>query len=292
MTASRYVLALLAIWGCASKTAAVRTRSSSPQEASARHTSEHQGRTDPAGARNGDSARDHAVLRQMEANSEMNDCGIGDTVDFDAYRGDVVAFRFEELDRWSRRPVFSEMRWTVDVQAFSLDTMPVSNVEFAECVESGTCEMSASPEEIDGDCAAMASQNPYQRNCITVEQAEAYCAWKGKRLPTSDEYGVVFGSVSLAYVDSRTAWGCEGDLVTPASRRSHIEGVGRRIAWVAEMGEFTSSRSSSCPGATMESDYCVFTWYMADYERRRFLETPLAPGARMGLQMGPHGSPN
>lgn len=67
--------------------------------------------------------------------------------------------------------------WSV-VPAFLLDRMEVTNAEYAECVESGSCQSSPYVFPEEPDVAAM----------VQWEGAGSYCQWRGARLPTATEW--------------------------------------------------------------------------------------------------------
>ena len=82
-----------------------------------------------------------------------------------------------------------EPEHVVGVSAYCIDATEVSNGAYAECVADGTC---TAPIE-DGSATrpayySDASYSAYPVIWVDRDQAEAYCRWVGKRLPTEAEW--------------------------------------------------------------------------------------------------------
>jgi formylglycine-generating enzyme required for sulfatase activity len=69
---------------------------------------------------------------------------------------------------------------TVSLAAFSIERTEVTQDQYAACVTDGAC----SPPSCDWDC----ERTDYPAGCVTFGQAEAYCEWAGRRLPTEAEW--------------------------------------------------------------------------------------------------------
>lgn len=69
---------------------------------------------------------------------------------------------------------------TVMLSAFSIDRTEVTQAEYTACLLDGAC----SPPSCDWNC----DNADYPASCLVSTQAEAYCAWAGKRLPTEAEW--------------------------------------------------------------------------------------------------------
>lgn len=74
----------------------------------------------------------------------------------------------------------------VAVPAFEVDSCEVTVAQYAACVQAGAC---TAPSSYSPQCnygAADRASHPV--NCVTHDQARAFCAWAGKRLCTEAEW--------------------------------------------------------------------------------------------------------
>ncbi len=69
---------------------------------------------------------------------------------------------------------------SVNLSAFSIDRTEVTQDQYASCVNAGAC----APPTCEWNCAA----TDMPAGCVTQDDARAYCAWAGKRLPTEAEW--------------------------------------------------------------------------------------------------------
>jgi len=110
----------------------------------------------------------------------------------------------------------------VKVSPYFIDRYPATNAEYKECYDAGMCP---------GDCKILKScggtmynecrftdplQWAYPVATLTAEGAEAYCQWKGKRLPTEAEWErAARGPKSFDYPWGNEAPDCTRYLCNP-----------------------------------------------------------------------------
>ncbi len=108
----------------------------------------------------------------------------------------------------------------VAVAAFDLDRTEVRTRDYVACMSAGAC---ARPHEDNPFCNtskdAAGDRSEHPVNCIDAHQAEAYCAFAGKRLPTEREweYAARGGAEERRY-----SWGEED----PTSERACYDHIG------------------------------------------------------------------
>jgi len=78
----------------------------------------------------------------------------------------------------------------VIIAPFELDQTEVTVADYRVCVEDGACEPAA---KTAGCNWGQRDKDDHPINCVTYPQAEAFCQWAGKRLPTEAEWEYAAG---------------------------------------------------------------------------------------------------
>jgi formylglycine-generating enzyme required for sulfatase activity len=133
----------------------------------------------------------------------------------------------------------AERSGAVEVAAFELDETEVTVAAYDACVRAGACAKpgppTATPKAPSRDqeplCnAGKPGRAAHPMNCVSQEEAKAYCAWKKRRLPTEEEWqGAAEGGERRAY-----PWGAE-----PPADRACWDGAGSSAG--------AGKRGGTCP---------------------------------------------
>ena len=115
--------------------------------------------------------------------------------------------------RFDAAPAFAHpsVRWpgqpprTIRSPGFWIDLHEVTRGAYAACVEAGACTPARCPKGAEDPTASYSMEvaRRLPQTCVTHEQARAFCAYAGGRLPTVDEY-----EIAARGVDARPfPWG-------------------------------------------------------------------------------------
>jgi formylglycine-generating enzyme required for sulfatase activity len=87
------------------------------------------------------------------------------------------------------RFVLGSRNEVVELDAFWIDQTEVTNAMYARCVAAGIC---AAPASVESNTRRFYFQNPdyddYPVVFVSYEDAQTYCTWVGRRLPTGSEW--------------------------------------------------------------------------------------------------------
>jgi len=184
---------------------------------------------------------------------EMVEVSAGEFVMGASY-GDTL----RRMQGWRREAGFELRRFTnespqliVDLLAFTIDKLPVTNARYRACVAAGVCDR---VEEVDSqlpsDYADNSRYDDYPVRGASWYDAVAYCGWVGKRLPTEAEWE----KAARGADGRRYPWGDEWDtsnvtpLLSPVGQ--HPEGASPygALDMLSGGGEWTSTPFRLYPG--------------------------------------------
>lgn len=120
---------------------------------------------------------------------------------------------------------------TTSVPAFWIDVHEVTARAYAACVADGKCSAAGT----ERDCTVGAGLDDHPANCVSIDQARAFCASRGKRLVKNDEWtAAAAGSELRPY-----PWG----TVAPSSVLLNMKGDADGWKSTAPIGSFPEGRS-------------------------------------------------
>lgn len=142
----------------------------------------------------------------------------------------------------------SPVQW-VTLEAFRIDVTEVTVAAYRACVRARRCSEPGST----GACNWDTGRDDHPVNCVDWFQARAYCEWKGKRLPTEQEWEkAARGSEGRIY-----PWGRD----EPGATRANLRGAPDGWAQTSPVGTFSTGLS---PYGAADMSGNVWEWCDAD----------------------------
>jgi formylglycine-generating enzyme required for sulfatase activity len=159
---------------------------------------------------------------------------------------------------------------TVTLAAFEIDLTEVTQDAFTACVTAGACD----PPACEWNCDA----TEIPAGCITIEQAEDYCAWADRRLPTEAEWE----KAARGEDGVKFPWG-NGE---PDCTLANMAGCGNEATPVGSLPDGASPYGALDMGGNVVE--MVSDWYDPSYYEQSPSTDPTGPatGTRYGGRGG------
>jgi len=173
--------------------------------------------------------------------------------------GEFVMGCNEELDKdcdADEKPMHS-----VSLSAFAIDRTEVTQAEFTACVLADACEPPT--------CAWTCDATDQPASCVTWTQADAYCTWAEKRLPTEAEWE----KAARGEAGQKYPWGA----TEPDCALANKAGCGAKAMPAGSLEAGASPYGALHMGGNMVE--LVADWYEEGYYESSPVNDPQGPAA-------------
>ncbi len=160
----------------------------------------------------------------------------------------------------------------VYLDAFYVDKYEVTADQYRACVDAGACEEAyqgteAFQHDIEGTYCnwGRSDRGDHPINCVSWNDANDYCTWAGKRLPTEAEWE----KAARGPDGRRYPWGEEDPDCSRIVMDDGGDGCGRESTWPVGL-----KVSGASPYGIMDMSGNVWEWVEDWYDRRYYSSSP------------------